>query len=584
MNLTKGLILLAALFVSTLAFGTIGFLQHDASQGALTALYKAIQLFSLESGAVDLRDPKTLELQQMPVTLEIGRWLGLLTTLTGFLGAAVAAFQGFRAALGVKLSKGHDIVCGAGEKGCAVADSLLSSGTKVAVVEINPALPCVAQLQKRGALVVFGDAREAVTLRKAGLRKASHLVCATGDDNTNLAIAMSAAGGSATGNLKVHVHVGDLAHSDILVRNGILGGETGGGVYLSSFNFFRNRARCIIRDFPLECDNDGVVREDIKLVLPHLDRLGTALVLQAALVGHYRNGGKVAIHVVSPDASREVQQLLHHAPSFERCAGLTAHPIADSVEFVSVAAGIINRSSGNSFTTVFLASGEENAALAQALLLRERTEKPDSFRVLVPVRQDSALRHIVEQRTGPDGSALRNWIKFLPPPSTACGRDAVYTEGLDAIARSIHETWYIGNSSAIAEAKHERDAAKAQKLREKAAYKPWDRLTEEQKSDNRSAADHISVKIRAAGLDPADPELESKWRTLDQATLDMLRRVEHERWCAAKWLGGWRLGERCDERKVHNNLVPFDELDQGTKEFDLQQIKEALAHRSSSRG
>jgi hypothetical protein len=567
MNFTKGLLLLAALFVATLTFGTIGFLQHDHF---LTAVYKAIQLFSLESGAVA---------EPVPISLEIGRWLGLLTTLTGFVGAAAAAFHGFRAALGVKLSKGHDIVCGAGEKGCAVAESLLSSGTKVAMVEIDTSLPSVSHLQKRGALVVFGDARDAAILRKAGLRKASHLVCATGDDNTNLAIAMAAASDAdAMKDLKVHVHVGDVAHSDILLRNGILGGNSGAGVYLSSFNFFRNRARCILRDFPLECGNDGNVRESIKLVLPRLDRLGAALVLQSALVGHFRSGGKVDVHVVGPDASRQVQQLLNHAPNFDHCASLTAHSIADDGQFATAAADIINGSSADSFTTVFLASSEENAALAQALLLKERTQVSDAFRVLVSAREDSALRQIVEQQTGADEIALRIWIKFLPPASSACGREAVYAESLDAVARSIHETWYRGNSAAIARAEREGDTTKARKLREKSAYKPWDKLTEEQKSDNRSAADHIAVKIRAAGLDPSDPELNRKWQSLDPATLDMLSRVEHERWCAVKWLGGWRLGERCDERKVHNNLVAFDELDEATKDFDLQQVKGAVAN------
>lgn len=573
MSFTKGLLFLAAgFFVATLSFGTIGFLQHDTSQGFLTALYQAIQLFSLESGVVD---PKV---GPMPISLEFGRWLGLATTLIGFVGVAAAAFRGFRAALGVKLSRGHDIVCGAGEKGCAVAESLLSGGAKVAVVEIDATLPSVVQLQKKGALVVCGDAREAVVLRKAGLHKASHLVCATGDDNANLAIAMAAASGaSGMEGLKVHVHVGDVAHSDILLRNGIFGGRNSSGVYLSSFNFFRNRARCILRDFPLECDNDGIVREDIKLVLPRLDRLGTALVLQSALVGHFRNGGKVDVHVVSPDASREVQQLLNHAPNFDHCASVTAHPIADSEEFATAVAGIINNSSGSSFTTVFLASSEENAALAQALLLREQTEIPNSFRGLASAREDSALRQIVEQQKGQDGTALRHWIKFLPPALSACGHDTVYAESLDKVARAVHERWHSGNSAAIAQAEQAGDTAKAARLRDKPAYKPWTKLTEEQKSVNRSAADHLPVKIRAAGLDPDDPELERKWRSLDAATLDMLSRVEHQRWAAVKWLGGWRQGVRCDERKIHDNLVPFDQLDEATKHNDLEQVKGAVA-------
>lgn len=573
MNFTKGLLVLAVLFVATMLFGTVGFMQHDASQGVSTALYKAIQLFSLESGVVDT------EIAPMPVSLELGRWLGLLTTLTGFVGAAAAAFHGFRAALGIRLSGEHDIVCGAGEKGCAVAESILASGGKVVVVEKDESAPSITQLQRKGALVLFGDARELPILKKAGLAKASHLVCATGDDNANLAIAMMAAGSPlAAPGLKVHVHIADVAHSDILVRNGILGGTSTQGTYLCSFNFFRNRARCILRDFPLECDNDGRISNEVFLILPALDRLGTALVLQAALVGHYRDCGKVRIHLVGKNAERDLQQLLSHVPNFRECAEITAHTIAEENEFSTCAARIVAEGSGKAsvFSTVFLGSLEENAALAEALVLKERSQGSDRFRVLISARDDSALRQIVGGQNGQDGAPLSRWISFLPPAHSACGRESVYAESLDEVARSVHEKWYNGNREAIAKAEQSGDATKAAQLRGKAAYKPWSELTEEQKSDNRSAADHLAVKIRAAGLDPGDPALERKWADLDASTLDMLTRVEHQRWSAVRWLGGWQHGARCDERKTHDNLVPFDDLDEATRNYDLEQVQGAV--------
>mgnify|MGYP002629382720 CR=1 FL=1 len=571
MNFTKGLLVLTVLFIATLVFGTVGFMQHDARQGFPTALYKAIQLFSLESGVVD---PPT------PGALEIGRWLGLLTTLTGFVGAVAAAFHGFRAALGIRLSGGHDIVCGAGEKGCAIAESILASGGKVAVIESDESAPSIAQLRTKGAMVLLGDARELPILKKAGLVKASHLVCATGDDNANLAIAMTATGSPlAALGLKVHVHIADVAHSDILVRNGILGGTGNQGPNLCSFNFFRNRARSILRDFPLECDNHGQLSDGVLLVLPTLDPLGAALVLQVALIGHYRVCAKVGIHLVGRNAERELQQLLSHVPNFRECADITAHAIAEDNEFSTCAARVIagERSKASAFSTVFLGSLEENAALAEALLLKERSKGSDRFRVLISARDDSALRQIVGGQTGQDGAPLSRWIKFLPPAHAACGCDSVYAETLDEVARAVHDKWYAGNSAAIDKAEQSADAAKVAQLRGKPAYKPWGELTEEQKSDNRSAADHLAVKIRAAGLDPDDRDLERKWASLDTPTLDMLSRVEHQRWSAVKWLGGWQLGVRCNEQKIHDNLVPFDDLDDATKNYDLEQVKSTVA-------
>jgi hypothetical protein len=435
-------------------------------------------------------------------------------------------------------------------------------------------------------MVLLGDARELPILKKAGLAKASHLVCATGDDNANLAIAMTAAGHTlAAPGLKVHVHIADVVHSDILLRNGILGGTGQQGAYLCSFNFFRNRARCILRDFPLECDNDGRLSDDVLLVLPSLDRLGTALVLQAALIGHFRGCAKVAIHLVGKNAERDLQQLLSHVPDFRECADITAHALAEDNEFSAVAARIITQGGGkvSAFSTVFLGSLEENAALAEALLLKERSEGSDRFRVLIGARDDSALRQIIGGQTGQDGMPLSRWISFLPPTHSACGRDSVYAESLDEVARAVHERWYAGNRATIVQAEKAGDSAKAAQLRGKPAYKPWTELTEEQKSDNRSAADHLAVKIRAVGLDPDDPGLERKWASLDAPILDMLSRIEHQRWAAVKWLGGWRQGTRCDERKIHNNLVPFDELDEATKGYDLEQVKGSIVSLRGSR-
>jgi hypothetical protein len=60
--------------------------------------------------------------------------------------------------------------------------------------------------------------------------------------------------------------------------------------------------------------------------------------------------------------------------------------------------------------------------------------------------------------------------------------------------------------------------------------------------------------------------------------------MEHERWEAPLWMAGWTSGARNDDLKVHDNLVPYDELDQGTKNYDLEQVKKAVEYRALNTG
>ncbi len=55
--------------------------------------------------------------------------------------------------------------------------------------------------------------------------------------------------------------------------------------------------------------------------------------------------------------------------------------------------------------------------------------------------------------------------------------------------------------------------------------------------------------------------------------LAILARMEHERWAAPLWMAGWKPGPRDDTRRIHPNLVPYDELDQGTKNYDIEQVR-----------
>ena len=149
---------------------------------------------------------------------------------------------------------------------------------------------------------------------------------------------------------------------------------------------------------------------------------------------------------------------------------------------------------------------------------------------------------------------------------------------IDRLGRAVHETWYQGNVERIEKAEQDGRSDEVEKLRKKPAFKQWEDLTEAQRDDNRCAGDHIEVKIRAVGLDPKQPNLKAAWAKLDAGVLEMLSRMEHERWAAPLWLANWEAGPRNDARRIHNNLVPYDELDQGTKDYDTEQVKAAVQY------
>ena len=57
-------------------------------------------------------------------------------------------------------------------------------------------------------------------------------------------------------------------------------------------------------------------------------------------------------------------------------------------------------------------------------------------------------------------------------------------------------------------------------------------------------------------------------REITSEVLLQLLKAEHNRWWTERLLANWRVGARDNARRLHPNLVPFDELDDFTKDID----------------
>jgi hypothetical protein len=108
----------------------------------------------------------------------------------------------------------------------------------------------------------------------------------------------------------------------------------------------------------------------------------------------------------------------------------------------------------------------------------------------------------------------------------------------------------------------------------------WNFLNEEIRDDNRSAADHLNIKLRSVGQlknpefysHPQDDKINYDFLRND-AIITCLAETEHRRWMATKYLYGWDYGsDRNDILRIHDCLVDYYQLSPDDQKYDLKQV------------
>ena len=99
------------------------------------------------------------------------------------------------------------------------------------------------------------------------------------------------------------------------------------------------------------------------------------------------------------------------------------------------------------------------------------------------------------------------------------------------------------------------------------------------RESNRRAADQISAGLRAIGCDLAPLDAwDGVTLELAPAELDVLARIEHERWIAERTGAGWRFGEaRDDDQKLNPLLRPWTELPADAKAGGIETARQLPA-------
>jgi hypothetical protein len=141
-------------------------------------------------------------------------------------------------------------------------------------------------------------------------------------------------------------------------------------------------------------------------------------------------------------------------------------------------------------------------------------------------------------------------------------QDVVFNDAIETIARENHTIQYRESLKKMGKSSPN-DV-------------PWEELGEEIRESNRDQARHIPEKLKAigCGLWPGK-QGEISLLFFNDDEIEILARLEHDRWMKEKMAAGWIFGTPRDDRKKHHpDLIGWDNLAEEEKRKDRDAVRE----------
>jgi voltage-gated potassium channel Kch len=543
------------LAVTALVLGHAGF--RDAYPGLPTTelLYRSLQLFALESGALP-------EERAAPLALEIARILAPAVAGYAVIRAVILLFGEQLALLGLRfVLRDHVVVAGLGGNGFAIAKSFRRAGDRVVVVESDRANEAIPGCRERKIPVLVGDATDKAFLRKARVADARHLFVTAGDNRTNITIAFTAAGlrfRRRRLQLNAFVHLDDVALWRLLSAH-VVAVAARLAIRMSFFNVHETAARTLLERHPPFDEAPGRRPRRPHLLVVGMGRLAESVVLYAATMWQRagpRADEELHVTLAGPETGAQRRVLEDRYPELAALCKLDSWPVA--VETLARARAPSSNEKPP-FSSVYVCVDEEAEGLAAALAMRSRSDTRNAPIVLAVREEDAGVALALRG----DGAPAR--LEPFGVLTHALAPDVLVSGTAEILALAKHEHYL--------ESERERGVAAARNP----SIVPWRDLEESLKESNRMFADSIGAKLEAAGCvvvpsplaDPNDPPF-----AFSADEVEELAQAEHERWCSDLRQQGWRWGPAKDPtRKLHPNLIPWSDLSEDDRDKDREPIQ-----------
>ena len=557
---------LAALAMFVGAWGFVFDCKSPAPHGAIGMVGAFAQGAVRTIALMFLRGVGSEACRPLPTQVQIAQFA--LPVLALFGGAKIFLAnlrRDMRVALAQR-ARDHIIVCGLGETGRQIAETLRSAGRSVVAVTLDVDAPNALACEALGMAVLKGDATHKAILRHAGVARASAVVVTTGDDSRNVEIGLGAAAairGLGRGRLRI---VAEMRSSWMMER--LLTHDTAAlgrsGADFELLNLPINAARLLLRSAPMERAFMGAADRSRPLVaVVGFGAVAAEFVRRAACMSFAQPGVRPRFLILGDNAGEAEDALRRLSP------GLL--DVAD-FEFEASRFGSGNPTSRltieallerEAVDAVVVALGEDDDALhaafqfRMALDLQERLVTPVFVRLKRQHKLGGFLGEVESHVLAPDRLVPFGALSELASP------EVLLDSELDRVARALHEVYLRGLPAGASS-----PAAVA-----------WERLAERFKASSRDQADHLAGALRRAGYRLVAAS--GSPQPLEGEAEEALAQAEHWRWLTDRRASGWTYARtRNDGLKQSPSILEWGAMDDAARDYDrsfARSIPEILA-------
>ena len=362
--------LLGAAALATLGLGMVGFAHvPDPSADRKTSrdlLYRALQLFVLESGAVP---------PPVPWQLDFARLGAPAITALATAGLANRVVQELRAVAGRNIGrrKNHVIICGLGKKGKRLAAEFARERKKVVAIEMEEGGGRTL-VRSRGWVTLKGDAKDPEMLRRAGLKSADRLIAVCGSDGTNAEIAVAARSiveNERTTDLPALIHIANRELKSLLAP---IEGSGDDKLNARLINVYELGAEAMLAMAPsFRADED----DRRGLLIVGLGEVGQCLAVKAAKAWSGPAGEPLRLHAIDLAAEKKVNALRSLHPELDGRWELT--PLEWNInEHANYQRGgfLANLAEAGTVGAIYICIDDDPLALQTALTMRKTFSDP----------------------------------------------------------------------------------------------------------------------------------------------------------------------------------------------------------------
>jgi voltage-gated potassium channel Kch len=455
----------------------------------------------------------------------------------------------------------HVVICGLSRAGQWLVEGFRHAGDRVLVIDEGVDRAAVANAMEAGACILFGNPQEQTTLRQAGIQRARYLYMAMDDAGANVGAALHAIDIMQDQPRRrvpapyILVHIADPPLRASLRRHRAFSADQR-RPRVSMFNIYEDNARLLLLNEYLDYVRiDEHDERVVQIVVLGFGRMGEEVLTRAAMVGHYANLKWLRAIVIDRQALQKERLFRAHYSQFGSVCDAQFLPLdtEDPTTHARIAACCADAT--QTLSTVVICLSQETRALSLALSLSDHLGPNVPIRLRL--REQSGLAALLQESRA--GGSLPRQITAFGLLHEARSRKNWGYEDLDNMARALHAD-YVRN-------RREQHPASA----DDRSMRDWDQLDDDLIDSNRQLADHIPVKLRAIGYHIArrgsnDPG--RLVREFSDAQIELLAKMEHQRWMAERFLAGWQRGPRDLEKRCSPHLVAWEDVPPEIQEYD----------------